>query len=150
MKIEIPSGFVEALGKEIDILAHEALAEMATTQIVLIQRRAEKGIGLDDAPMPAYSAAYARIKAKAGRSVSERNLTWSGSMLRAIVVDQVGRDERGFFAEIKFATQAQAEIAGYNQERAPWFGVSPSDAKTLEKIAQRRLEAVATALNSRR
>lgn len=147
MKIEIPPGFVEALGKEIDLLAHEALAEMATTQIALIQLRAEKGIGLDDAPMPAYSAAYARIKSKAGRSVSERNLTWSGSMLRAIVVDQVGRDERGFFAEIKFATQQQAQLAAYNQERAPWFGVSPNDQKTLTRVALRRLEEVAATLN---
>jgi hypothetical protein len=147
MKIEIPSGFVEAIGKEIDILAHEALAEMATAQIVLIQRRAEKGIGLDDAPMSAYSAAYARLKAKSGRSAAERNLTWSGSMLRAIVVDQVGRDDRGFFAEIKFATQKQAQIAAYNQGIAPWFGVSPSDQKTLTRVAMRRLEEVAATLN---
>jgi hypothetical protein len=147
MKITIPSGFVEAIGKEIDILAHEALAEMATTQIALIQIRAEKGVGLDDAPMPAYSAAYARIKAKAGRSAAERNLTWSGSMLRAIVVDRVARDENGLFAEIKFATQEQAQIAAYNQGIAPWFGVSPSDQKTLTRVAMRRLEEVAATLN---
>lgn len=148
--IRFDTDLAAQLGAEISILAKQVVSEMATAQIVLIQRRAEQGIGLEDAPMPAYSAAYARQKAKSGRSVSERNLSWSGSMLRAVVLERVEETPTGHRAVLSFATQAQAEIAGYNQERAPWFGVSPSDAKTLEKIAQRRLEAVATALNSRR
>lgn len=150
VKIDIDPAFFDQLEADLTKVARQVVAEMATSQIVLTQRRVENGLGVLDTPMPAYSAAYARQKAKTGRSADERNLTYTGAMLRAIVLERIERSERGFVAVLGFATAEQAQIAKYNQERSAWFGVSPQDAITLNRIAQRRLEAAVNARNTTR
>lgn len=120
---------------------------MATAQAVNIQRRARDGIGLDDAPMPAYSQAYARLKQKSGREAAIRNLSWSGSMLRAIALERVEVESTGPVAVLGFSTQKQEEIARYNQQRTPWFGISRQDAAILQRIAERRLAAAVNKRN---
>jgi hypothetical protein len=106
------------------------LAAAAQALILSIRRRVARGVGVDDAPMPAYSSWYAAIKGRSG----PRDLLVTGRMLASIVSR---RSYDG--AEIYISDADSARKASDNQRRARWFGVSPTDRKHVIAVARRAL-----------
>ncbi len=116
-----------------------ALVEAAQALIAQIQRRASRGVGVDDSQMPSYSKTYAAIRQKRGRDPRVRNLTMSGSMLRSLHLVSVNQDRSQIVIEIGFANAQDYKKALWNQRVSPWFGASPADRKIIVKLLQERI-----------
>jgi hypothetical protein len=112
--------------------ATKILTAVAQALILSIRRRVARGVGVDDAPMPAYSSWYAAIKGRSG----PRDLLVTGRMLASIVSR---RSYDG--AEIYISDADSTRKARDNQRRARWFGVSPTDRKHVIAVARRALRA---------
>ena len=133
--------FTQQLREDFEDKVQQLGSELGQAGVVLIQRRAGEGIGLDDEPMPQLSAVYRSAKERSGRK-GTRNLTYTGAMLRDIVADPPERTSTGLIVRIRFATAQQRLKAAANQARAAWFGLSPSDRQKLLQLGQARLAAI--------
>lgn len=141
----------------------QQIRELADYGISLIRERVAKGIGSDDAPMPALSGRTSAIR-RDGRFVSQRAgyRDWKSKQgLRPIRdLRGPGRDLKGgagthMLEDIRVTyfddRRAQFDIskrdsrvkARANEDRAPWFGWSPSD---MRKMAARFHEIFQTGL----
>ena len=112
--------------------ATKILTAAAQALILSIRRRVARGVGVDDAPMPAYSSWYAEIKGRSG----PRDLLVTGRMLASIVSRRTSAG-----AEVYISDAESARKARDNQRRARWFGVSPTDRKHVIAVARRALRA---------
>lgn len=116
-----------------------ALVEAGQALIAQMHMRASRGIGLNDAEMPAYSPEYAKQKKQRGRSASPRNLTSSGSMLRSIHLISTSVEGTAATITIGFSNANDGRKAAYNQAIAPWFGASPKDTELVSRLLQDRI-----------
>jgi hypothetical protein len=116
-----------------------ALVEAGQALIAQMHMRTSRGIGLNDAEMPAYSPDYAKQKKKAGRSAQPRNLTNSGSMLRSIHLVSTSVEGTSATITIGFSNANDARKAAYNQAIAPWFGASPKDVEIVTRLFRDRV-----------
>ena len=114
-------------------------------QIVNLRQRVAKGLGVYDQKMPPYSPGYRRKRAKTGRQVDNRDLTYSGRMLGSLT-QELNASENGVTVVIRFADAPSQQKARWNQTIAPWFGVSPSDLRTLRAV---QADALTRALKRR-
>ena len=105
----------------------ERIAEFGITRI---QRRAQAGIGSDDAPMPELSRGYARRKARTGRTAL-RDLTFTGAMLNNLTVRSVSDSE----VRMAITSTIERRKALANERLAPWFGWSPADVTALARFS---------------
>ena len=118
----------------------EALAiEVAQAQIVNIRMRVQRGVGLNDAPMPAYSQLYKMQRMQSGRKGNPRTLLWSGKMLRAMRALRVERTSSSVTVIIGFSDPLSDRKADANQRRAPWFGISQRDAARIRALMEKDL-----------
>lgn len=141
---------LSALQKATDELVDggkEIVVAMATAQIANERDRAKKGIGLDDKKMAPYSSEYAEEKRAAGRQVDVRDLTFTGRTLRSRVQEPPIQRGQSYEVLLTFADAQSKLIAGSNQKRTPFFGVSDDDEKVLEAVAQEELDAIVSKLN---
>lgn len=140
LDVEFDASQFAELGDRLEKAAREVLAEMAQAQLVNIRLRVDAGKGLDDQQMPGYAKSTREDRQKRGRQVARRDLQDSGSMLNAMIVESIVATDTGLEATLGFATREDAAKAAYNQERAPWFGVSPDDEQLLMALADQRLK----------
>ncbi len=109
---------------------------------VLMKERVSKGRGSSDARMPALKPTYRKAKWRAGLT-AYRDL-WSfgvGARAKGVKARSTGNehmldalrctyaDDR--IARIDVSTQSGRIKARANEERAPWFGLSPKDQQAL-------------------
>lgn len=113
--------------KQVESLGRKVIAEMAQLQIVLTRERTARGIGVHDQAMPQKADG------------STRTLLDTGSMLRAMHTQYIKPTNRGWEAINGFSTREDAMKAAYNQLRDPWYGISPEDAKQINRLAQQYL-----------
>jgi len=57
-------------------------------------------------------------------------------MRGGMALQKVERTSTGAVATIGFTDARARELAFYNQQRTPFFGISPSDATTLDAVGQ--------------
>jgi hypothetical protein len=124
---------IEPLEEQLDEIAAETVAELANAQIANIRLRVQQGIGLNDAPMKPYSESYARKK---GVKKNPRTLLNTGAMLRGLLLERVFKRGDTWVALISI-TENQKTKALANQQRTPWFGISPNDRKKLTELLRR-------------
>ncbi len=116
-----------------------AFVEAGQAMIAQIRLRASRGVGIDDAQMKAYSPGYARQKQGRGRDVSVRNLSDTGSMLRAIHLESVQVDGPVLTISIGFADAFSKEKARWNHAIDRWWGASPNDRKVVIDLLRSRI-----------
>lgn len=133
---------LDALGLPPDQQLLDAAREMGEAQIANIQIRLTKGIGLDDAPMAPYSPAYAKKRERIGMESQIRTLNFTGSMQRSLSIRSAQKIGSEIVVEVGFANPSDQEKAAYNQQRTPWFGVSPQDEAALRRVVELRLAEI--------
>ena len=113
------------------------LAEvMGNAQVANNQLRLDNGIGVDDKKMKLYSRQYALEREARGERIDVRNLVQTGRMRGGMALQKVEKTSTGAVATIGFTDARARELAFYNQQRTPFFGISPSDATSLDAIGQ--------------
>lgn len=141
--IDIDQSQIEGLERDlVQQILYTVAQEQAEDALALINQRVQRGIGVNDIPMKPYSPAYKKKREESGRAVAVRNLTWTGEMLKSMYVKQVVANLQEVKVDIGFTNQDAAAKAAYNQQRTPWFGISPQDEATLRRIAEERLRAI--------
>jgi len=115
----------------------QPLAEiLGNAQVANNQMRLDNGVGLDDKPMKPYSEDYAKQRQDRGERTDVRNLVQSGRMRGAMAVQKVEKTDTGAVSEVGFTDARARELAFYNQERTPFFGISDEDGKKLSELGQ--------------
>lgn len=142
-RVQMASGQkVRFFGAEIGFTELQMLS-LGNFAVDVIKDRVSRGIGSDDAPMPALKIArrkrwskkqnrwveysqqdsgYGKVKRLAGRQPI-RDLTFTGGMLNDFSVRSVSASE----VRMDITTQESRMKARVNEIRAPWFGWSPAD-----------------------
>jgi len=124
---------VEEKLKEISPILAEV---MGNAQVANNQLRLDNGIGVDDKKMKLYSRQYALERESRGERIDVRNLVQTGRMRGGMALQKVERTSTGAVATIGFSDARARELAFYNQQRTPFFGISPSDATSLDAVGQ--------------
>ena len=137
------------LSEDIDLAAREAITEMAQAQVVNVQMRLQRGIGLNDKEMPKYAASTAKQRRSKRLQTRVRDLSDTGMMRKSIHVESVEKDGDKYVATLGFSTRAEAEKAAYNQKIAPFFGISPQDERDLQSVLQASIERTVNARSKR-
>ena len=143
-KIELP------IPKEISSETALALVEVAgSTGAASIKLRTRAGKGVDDQKMKTkssdpneqgtYSKRYSKVREK--RRVDIRDLTFTGAMIKSVVVDRLETTATGASAVIT-VTNDQKEKAAYNQAMSPWFGISPQDEQAILAVVEAELQKI--------
>ena len=143
-KIELP------IPKEISSETALALVEVAgATGAASIKLRTRAGKGVDDQKMKTkssdpneqgtYSKRYSKVREK--RRVDIRDLTFTGAMIKSVVVDRLETTATGASAVIT-VTNDQKEKAAYNQAMSPWFGISPQDEQAILAVVEAELQKI--------
>lgn len=127
------NGMLEAFSQELAV-------ELAQAQIANMRLRTQKGIGLNDAPMPPYSEGYRERKQAAGRQSSKRDLLFTGRMMRDLQVIGLAKQGGSWVATIGFTSEASRLKAEGNHRRAKWFGISANDNRRLLRLWQERVK----------
>lgn len=145
MKIDLglDAKMLGRLQRSIEDAARELVVEMAQFQILSIRKRLNRGVGVLDQKMPAYGAMTQAARRRRGRQTRVRDLQHTGSMVRSMHVARIQRQSGMWVAVIGFTGQVEAIKAIRNQERSPWFGISPKDSERLQTFAAKRLRAIA-------
>ena len=125
----------------------QIVVAMGQAQIANERRRAKEGKGVDDQPMKDYSPQYAEQKRESGRQADVRDLTVTGRMLRSRVAEKPVRVGDSHEVTLTFSDARSKLVAGANQQRTPFFGVSPRDEQVLQDVAEKELNAVIEELN---
>jgi hypothetical protein len=119
--------------------------------VASIKERVRSGRGVDDQKMKTksrepnskrtYSKKYAERRQRSGRRADVRDLSLSGQMLKAVLLDRVEKTDTGSQAVITVAND-QKEKAVYNQALTPWFGVSPNDEQAIRAAVEAELQRI--------
>lgn len=133
---------LEALGLPADSDLEGAAIEMGQAQIANIQLRLTRGLGVDDAPMKMYSKKYAAHRERSGRESQIRTLNFTGSMQRSLAIKEVSKNGQEIVVKVGFSNPQDEAKAAYNQQRTPWFGVSPQDEAALRRVVELRLAEI--------
>ena len=148
--IKIPRNIELPIPKELESETALALVEVAgSTGVAAIKTRTRSGIGIDDKKMKTksrrpneegtYSKSYSELRER--RRVDIRDLTWSGAMLKGVVLDRLEVTPNGAQAVIT-VTNDQKLKAAENQEMSPWFGISPSDEAAILAVVEAELQKI--------
>jgi len=86
-----------------------------------------------------YSKRYSKVREK--RRVDIRDLTFTGAMIKSVVVDRLETTATGASAVIT-VTNDQKEKAAYNQAMSPWFGISPQDEQAILAVVEAELQKI--------
>lgn len=115
------------------------MGQLAAAGLKSVKDRVQKGIGANDAPMPPLKRGYAIHKTKLGKG-NRRNLTLTGAMLDNLTVRSATDRE----AKISLTKRLERLKALANQQKAPWLGWSPNDARNVTARAAQifRVEVV--------
>ena len=144
MKASTDTEQLELFRRELDDKIKGALTAIASDAIVDMRRRVQKGKGLDDKPMKAYSPGYAKFRASKGRKTKPRDLTFTGTMLGAIHVSDVEKRGEKWVAVVGLADARSKQIALYNQRLTPWFGWSKSNEKEIKQSTREHMKDIFT------
>lgn len=133
------SEFSDDVQEKLKTYAPQITEVMAAAQVANNQARLDQGLGLDDRPMPLYSPDYAEARQARGERVDVRNLVQTGRMRGAMAVQETRRTLNGAVSVIGFTDARARQLAFYNQQRTPFFGVSDADADIVAAIGQQEL-----------
>lgn len=100
-------------------LTEEDWERLGQATVARILQRTEEGRDQDGRRFAPYSAAYARRRAKGGRSASVVTLAYTGRMLGALTSTAIKDGAR-----LTFVTREAARLAELHQNGAPRRGVS--------------------------
>jgi len=120
-----------SIRRQYEAIAEQLLDEVVNAQVVSLNRRLDKGVGLDDKPMPMVGARYAKKRGKMGRL---RTMLHTGHTRRSIRVTK-GRNVRTIGVGDTFAR----DKIFWNHVRYPFWGISPEDRKFLQRTIERVL-----------
>lgn len=95
-----------------------------------IDKRTTSGRDVDGGAFDEYSEGYAKFKAKRGRKASPPDLTFTGSMLRAMTVE-VTREGQKLIGRIFFNSAREAAKAAGNMRTRRFFGLSRDQIKRI-------------------
>lgn len=95
-----------------------------------------KGEGVDGNKMAPYSSKYRQFRSKKGRTNSKRDLTFTGRMFQSMTI--VGSKIN---KTITFGATEKAK-AFYNNQRTPFFGVGPTEEKTIDATIARFIKGI--------
>lgn len=143
-----PSNIVLKLSKSIQPNAGD-LQYAAVGQRARIITRTGQGRDVNGNPFHAYTAAYAKRKAKSGRDSGIVDLTWSGLMLKAM---RILVNSMGFVIGIYGSEGIRAAAHNFGQGKQPqraFMGASPEDRAAMARDIEARCIARAngTSLN---
>jgi len=141
----LSSKLKQIVDTRLSVVALEVGQAIGQAQIVNLRQRVAQGLGVYDQKMPPYSPGYRRKRAKTGRQVDNRDLTYSGRMLGSLT-QELNASETGVTVVIRFADAPSQQKARWNQAISPWFGVSPRDLRTLRAV---QADALTRALKRR-
>ena len=130
------TAFVESVEEKLKQISPILAEVMGNAQVANNQLRLDNGIGVDDKKMKLYSRQYALEREARGERIDVRNLVQTGRMRGGMALQKVERTSTGAVATIGFTDARARELAFYNQQRTPFFGISPSDATTLDAVGQ--------------
>lgn len=130
------TAFVESVEEKLKQISPILAEVMGNAQVANNQLRLDNGIGVDDKKMKLYSRQYALEREARGERIDVRNLVQTGRMRGGMALQKVERTSTGAVATIGFSDARARELAFYNQQRTPFFGISPSDATSLDAVGQ--------------
>lgn len=93
--------------------------------------RLARGVGANDQQMAPLKESYGRFKQRRGRR-PVRDMRLTGGMLKGVQVTEVGPNR----VSVGIVGAGNALKANVNQSRDLWFGLSPSDARTTDRVMQ--------------
>ncbi len=119
----------------------EDMRYMIERQKARIIDRTTRGVDVNGRTFVGYSPAYAKRRSKSGRS-SSVNLTWSGRMLKALVVKEVSRNSATIGVYGEEGVRAAAHNAGEGKmPQREFIGASPEDAQLMLNDISARMMA---------
>jgi hypothetical protein len=107
-------------------------------EVSRMSARTRSGNDVNDQSFDPYSPGYAAFKKKKGRSASPVDLTFKGSMLRAIT-QKVFKQGGSLVAEVFFNSALESKKAEGNLKKRDFFGFSDEQ---LERIKRKIVEAL--------
>lgn len=128
---------IKSLMRKLPAEADKALAKAAINLTSNIKRRVARGRGLGGSPFAPYDPAYAKFRAKRGRTVAPVDLNFSGKMLGSM---NGSLDRRGV-AKVAFTSVAQSRKAYFTDQRRPWFGIDQDGRRTVKESILRHFRA---------
>lgn len=131
---------MDAFEDQLTAVVKQAVSATAINAVVIVRSRIEQGMGLDDKPMPGYSAGYKASKARKGRQTERRDMTFSGQMLGGIHATETTVQDGKVSSGLAITGARNREIATYQQRRTPFFGFSPSDEREIQVLFERELQ----------
>lgn len=132
MKIETTGNFNSTINKieQKEIMFSDFLLKTALLLNSKIQRRVQsKGLGSNDSPLKKYSRIYSFRKERTGRQTGFRDLTFTGNMWQSLTAEVVGNKR----VEMLFGGAEEKAKAFFNDEKTPFFSLSPSEKAFLQK-----------------
>ena len=111
----LSSKLKQIVDTRLSFVALEVGKAIGQAQIVNLRQRVAKGLGVYDQKMPPYSSGYRRKRAKTGRQVDNRDLTYSGRMLGSLT-QELNANENGVTVVIRFADAP-------SQQKARWLSL---------------------------
>ena len=132
MKIKTIGAFTSTIGKieKKDKDLSDFVYEVAHLLNSKIQRRVQnKGLGSNDSPMKRYSAKYAIRKGATRRQSKFRDLTYTGNMWQSLTAEKLTNKQAKMF----FGSATEQKKAYYNDQKTPFFSLSPSEQSVLHK-----------------
>lgn len=124
---------IKRLMRQLPAEADRALTKAAINLTNKIKRGVARGRGLNGTPFAPYDPAYAKIRAKRGRSIAPVDLNFTGRMLGAM---QGSLARRGI-AKVSFTSVAQSRKAYFTDQRRPWFGVDRDGRREVKQTVLR-------------
>ena len=111
-------------------VVNKAIAE---AQLENVQARLDKGIGVDDSPMPPVTEKYAKARKRNG----DIRTIWNSGRLRKSLVIKSTDDGMVRWIQTKGGRNEQVLI--YTNKKHKWFGISKKDKDILLTIARKVL-----------
>ena len=132
MKIKTIGSF-KAITSKIEKKGDELSNFLYETALLLngkIQQRVQsKGQGSSGKSLKRYTKDYASRRASTGRQSKFRDLTYSGNMFQSLTAEKIGNNQVKMF----FGSATEKAKAFYNEEKTPFFSLSPNEKDILNK-----------------
>ena len=134
LKISISKNFdLRKDAEKIRAAGRQALAKGTVLEVTELKLRTRSGTSVDGGAFKPYTPAYAKRRAKAGRSVSPPDLTFTGAMLGSIKTEVKDTPE-GAEASVFFGSPNEQKKAEGNSRYRNFFGFSKEQLTRIEQL----------------
>lgn len=138
--VEYVKEMTEALKPTVDDVRY--VAELHKGRIIA---RTSRGLDGNGQPFKEYTDAYAKRKANSGRDSGRVDLTWSGRMLKALMIHRI--TNRDYVIGVYGEEGIRAAAHNYGSGKMPkreFVTLSPEDERLLADAVRRRMRARVT------